>query len=106
MYILYSATKVITNVAMMRLVEQGRLGLEDELSRYLPEFSRMQVQTPDGLRPAELACMPRRPTIFALPRPWRTAGDPTKAISFYRRKAWTGCARMSSAARAGRILTP
>lgn len=55
MYILYSATKVITNVAMMRLVEQGRLSLEDELSRYLPEFSRMQVQTPEGLHPAERA---------------------------------------------------
>lgn len=55
LYILYSATKVITNVAMMRLVEQGKLGLEDELSRYLPEFSRMQVQTPEGVRPAERA---------------------------------------------------
>ena len=32
LYDLYSATKVVTMLAVMQLVEQGRLGLEDELS--------------------------------------------------------------------------
>ncbi len=54
-YILYSATKVMTNVAMMRLVERGKLSLDDEVSRYLPEFSHMKVQTGEGVRPAERA---------------------------------------------------
>ena len=43
LYDLYSATKVVTMLAVMQLVEQGRLGLEDELSQYLPEFSQMKV---------------------------------------------------------------
>ena len=40
---IYSMTKPITSVAALLLMEEGRLGLEDPLSRYLPEFARMQV---------------------------------------------------------------
>ena len=29
--------------AVMQLAEQGKLGLEDELSKYLPEFAEMNV---------------------------------------------------------------
>lgn len=43
LYFLYSATKVITCTAVMQLVERGRLGLEDAVDRYLPEFAHMQV---------------------------------------------------------------
>ncbi len=40
---IYSMTKPITAVAVMQLFEQGRLRLNDEVSRYLPEFADMRV---------------------------------------------------------------
>lgn len=38
-----SMTKVITGVAVMKLVEEGKLDLEAPVSRYLPEFADMRV---------------------------------------------------------------
>lgn len=54
---IYSMTKTVTSVAVMMLVEEGRLSLEDPLSRYLPGFDAPQVMnsgTADApvLRPA------------------------------------------------------
>lgn len=43
LYGLYSATKVITMVAVMQLMESGKLGLYDELRRFLPEFANLRV---------------------------------------------------------------
>ena len=40
---LYSMTKPIVSVALMMLVEEGRLQVDDPVSRYLPEIGRMQV---------------------------------------------------------------
>jgi CubicO group peptidase (beta-lactamase class C family) len=40
-----SMTKPVTSVAVMMLVEQGKLGLDDEVSKYLPALGRMQVIT-------------------------------------------------------------
>lgn len=40
---IYSMTKPITSVAALLLMEEGRLTLEDPVSRFLPEFARMQV---------------------------------------------------------------
>lgn len=48
LYNLYSNTKVITCTAALQLYEQGRFLLEDELSRYFPEFAHMKVMNPDG----------------------------------------------------------
>lgn len=42
-YNIYSATKVITAVAGMQLVEQGKLLLTAPLYHYLPEFEHMKV---------------------------------------------------------------
>lgn len=42
-YILYSATKPLTMVAAMQLVEKGFIKLEDEIYHYLPEFEDMYV---------------------------------------------------------------
>src|SRR6516164_5609297 len=42
---IYSMTKPVTGVALMQLWEQGRFGLDDPLSRYLPSFESMQVYT-------------------------------------------------------------
>lgn len=40
---IYSMTKTITSVAVLILLEEGRIGLDDPISRYLPEFASMQV---------------------------------------------------------------
>ena len=40
---IYSMTKPITAVVAMSLYEQGRLSLNDEVSRWLPEFADMRV---------------------------------------------------------------
>lgn len=49
---IYSMTKPITSVAALQLMEEGRLLLDDPVSRYLPEFARMQVLDSAGSRPA------------------------------------------------------
>ena len=43
LYYIYSATKVITMTAAMQLIVQEKMGLDDPVSRYLPEFEHMQV---------------------------------------------------------------
>ena len=49
----YSATKLFTCTAACRLLEQGLLGLDDPVSRYLPEYAHLRVRQEDGaLRPA------------------------------------------------------
>ncbi len=55
---IYSMTKTVTSVAVMMLVEEGRITLEDPVSRYLPGFDQPQVLaggTADApkLRPAD-----------------------------------------------------
>ena len=45
---LYSATKVSTVTACMRLVEKGLLGLDEPASKYLPELADVTVRRPDG----------------------------------------------------------
>lgn len=40
---IYSMTKPIASVAAMMLVEEGKLVLADPISKYLPEFAKMQV---------------------------------------------------------------
>jgi CubicO group peptidase (beta-lactamase class C family) len=38
-----SMTKPVTSLAVMMLVEQGRIGLDDRVTKYLPEFARREV---------------------------------------------------------------
>ena len=40
---LASMTKPITSTAIMQLVEQGKIALDDPVSKYIPEFSDMEV---------------------------------------------------------------
>jgi CubicO group peptidase (beta-lactamase class C family) len=59
-----SQTKLITSVAVMMLVEEGRIALEDPLSRYLPAFGKSQVAVAaDGDRPPRLVPAKRAITI-------------------------------------------
>lgn len=53
---IYSMTKPVTGTALMQLWEQGKFGLDDPLSRYLPEFATMLVEDgAGGWRPAARA---------------------------------------------------
>lgn len=51
---IYSMTKPITSAAALLLLEEGRLQLDDPVSRFLPQFAHMQVleADKDSLRPA------------------------------------------------------
>src|SRR5262249_39594597 len=40
---IYSMTKSIATVAAMILVEEGKVGLDDPVSKYLPEFKNLRV---------------------------------------------------------------
>jgi CubicO group peptidase (beta-lactamase class C family) len=44
----YSMTKAVTAVAVMMLVEEGKLRLADPASKYLPEFKNARVQPSGG----------------------------------------------------------
>ncbi|MEH2589066.1 serine hydrolase domain-containing protein [Bradyrhizobium sp. AZCC 1721] len=62
MFRVASMTKTVTSVAAMILVEQGKIGLDDPVSRFLPEFTKLRVRGPDGAEgPAN-----RPPTIREL----------------------------------------
>ncbi len=57
---IYSMTKPLTSIALMQLYEQGCFLLEDEVDRFLPEFSNPQVLVGGSylkpvLRPAQTA---------------------------------------------------
>ena len=62
MFRLASMTKAVTSVAAMILIEQSKIGLDDPVSRFLPEFANLRVRGPDGTEgPAS-----RPPTIREL----------------------------------------
>lgn len=48
LYRMYSMTKPITAVAVLTLVEEGKLRLSDPVSAYLPAFADQKVQQADG----------------------------------------------------------
>ena len=50
---IYSMSKAITSAAIMQLVEQGKLGIDDPVSLYIPEFAAVQVLENGELRPAK-----------------------------------------------------
>lgn len=59
LYRVYSMTKPVTGMAAMILVDEGRIGLDQPISEFLPKFAQMRVQkvydgaiTPDNLEPA------------------------------------------------------
>lgn len=51
---IYSATKLFTCTAALQLYEQGKLGLNDPVSKFLPEFGALTVKAADGtIHPAQ-----------------------------------------------------
>ena len=54
MYAIYSATKLSTVTGAMRLIQEGKLSLDDPVSGYLPAYEKLTVKNPDGsTRPAK-----------------------------------------------------
>lgn len=50
---IYSMTKPITTVALMQLMEQGKIKLSDPVSQYIPAFASAKVLSPEGLKAQE-----------------------------------------------------
>ena len=42
-YFIYSMTKMITCCCALQLFEQGKYGLDDEISKFLPEYKKMKI---------------------------------------------------------------
>ncbi len=49
---IYSMTKAIVSAATMQLVEEGKVGIDDPVSMYIPEFAEMSVGIGEDARPA------------------------------------------------------
>ena len=70
LYRLFSATKVITMIAVMQQIEAGKIGLYDELQKFLPEYGTLYVvdeskdygwgNWPDASAPCHLSHKPIR----------------------------------------------
>jgi len=71
---IYSMTKTVTSVAVMMLVEEGRITLDDPLSRYLPGFDSPQVLAGGSADAPTLRPAARPVTLHALLT--HTAGYP------------------------------
>ena len=71
---IYSMTKTVTSVAVMMLVEEGKLTLEDPLSRYLPGFQTPQVMIGGTVEAPKLRAADKPITLHALLT--HTAGYP------------------------------
>lgn len=46
----FSMTKPITAVAVMRLVEEGKIALDDPVAKYIPSFAHTQVVKPEAAK--------------------------------------------------------
>ena len=53
LYYLFSCSKVITCTAALRLVEENKIGIDDPVSKYLPEFAELYVLKGDKKVPAK-----------------------------------------------------
>ena len=52
---IYSMSKAITTAAALNLVDAGKIGVDDPVSKYIPSFADLKVATTSGLR------APKRP---------------------------------------------
>jgi CubicO group peptidase (beta-lactamase class C family) len=68
----YSMTKAVVNVAALILVEEGKLSIDDPVSKYLPQVAGMKVGIekagPDGKPTLELVAPQRPMTVLDLMR--------------------------------------
>ena len=60
---IYSMSKIITSVAALILFEEGRFGLDDPVTDYIPELRNLKVINPGGGENVDLGRMKRPVTI-------------------------------------------
>ena len=60
---IYSMTKPVTSVAVLMLLEEGRLSLDDPLSRFIPAFADSQLVIGGDLQHPKLTPSPRAITL-------------------------------------------
>jgi CubicO group peptidase (beta-lactamase class C family) len=69
---LFSMTKAITGAVAVQLVDEGKLKLEDPISKYIPSFAAVKVgvekKAADGSKTLELVPPTRPPTVLDLMR--------------------------------------
>jgi len=69
---LSSMTKAITSVVAVQLIDEGKLGLDDPIAKYIPSFANVKVgvekKADDGTRTLELVPPTRPPTVLDLMR--------------------------------------
>ncbi len=53
LYLMFSATKLITMTAALQLVEKGKLDLDHPVSLYLPAYAELKVMDKDQVKPAQ-----------------------------------------------------
>ena len=89
---LFSLTKAITSVVAMQLIEEGKMKLDDPVSKYIPSFANVKVgvekKAEDGSKTLELVPPIRPMTILDLMR--IPPGSPMASMA----TAW--CARPTS----------
>lgn len=61
---IWSMTKPVTGVGLMRLWEQGRFGLDEPLSKYLPEYSGTKVFAGMDAAGKPILQAPKRPILI------------------------------------------
>jgi CubicO group peptidase (beta-lactamase class C family) len=61
-----SMTKPVTGVAILMLMEEGQLRLNDPVSRFIPEFKNMKVAMMKPQSPAASGQPPRDPEIYTV----------------------------------------
>ncbi|GAA4741233.1 serine hydrolase domain-containing protein [Sphingomonas daechungensis] len=61
---IFSMTKPVSGVAFMQLWEQGKFGLDDPLSMYLPEFANAKVFVGKDTAGNPILVAPRRPILI------------------------------------------
>jgi CubicO group peptidase (beta-lactamase class C family) len=67
---LFSMTKPVTSVVAMQLIDEGKLSLNDPVSKYIPSFANVKVGVEksgdDGKKTLELVAPTRPPTVYDL----------------------------------------
>ena len=68
---IFSCTKIITSIAALQLVEQGKLSLDDPVEKYVPRISNVQVlesvsNDADGKPQPVLRAAKEKPTVMQL----------------------------------------
>ncbi len=53
LYLMFSMTKVQTMTAMMQLIEQGKVSMDDAVSKFLPAYANLNVEDETGIHPAK-----------------------------------------------------